>query len=401
MHYKLIVCYSLVLLIPLFFQTLSCGDSRAEIDKVPPAIVENAVKESDLTTLNLTSEAINRLGIETAIVEYRKIRRTRTVGGELILPPGCVAVISAPMAGTLVAPKNRVFPRAGGHIKKGETLFHLLVLPSSGDLISTREDITEQQVRLKASKAKAERAKELLKANVGSRQQYEEALAEFAAAEAALKTAQNRLEILNKSDLSIQETDLTTLRIESPDNSILKKIHVMPGQIVSAGTPLFEIVNLDILWVRVPVYAGDVRNFEMNEGVYASTLGTATNKDNLKIQPISAPPTADPFAASVDLYFELKNHNGSFYPGERVSVILPIRTMAETMAIPYSAVIYDIHGGTWVYQQTAPQIFVRRRIEVAAVVDGNAVFAHGPAPGAKIVTSGVMELFGSEFGVGK
>jgi RND family efflux transporter MFP subunit len=360
MPFKLIICFLVILLIPLFFLTISCNDSRAEIDKVPPAMVENPVKESNLTTLTLTPEATNRLGIETAVVEYRKIRRIRTVGGEVMIPPGCLAVISAPMAGILTAPQNENFPGAGSSIKKGQTLFHLLVLPSSGDLISTRDDIAEQQVRLKASKAKAVRAEQLLKAYVGSRQQYEEALAEFATTEAALKTAQNRLEILNKTNLNPRDSELTTLRIESPDDGILKKIHAMSGQTVAAGTPLIEIVNLSILWVRVPVYAGDIATFDINEAVFVNTLGFSGTAAIRKIRPVSAPPTADPLAASVDLYFELKNYDGSFHPGERVNVSLTLRSEGETMIIPYSAIVYDIHGGTWVYQQTAPQVFVRR-----------------------------------------
>jgi hypothetical protein len=38
---------------------------------------------------------------------------------------------------------------------------------------------------------------------------------------------------------------------------------------------------------------------------------------------------------------------------------------------------------------------------VRAVVGKDAVLESGPAPGAKVVTVGVAELFGTEFGVGK
>jgi hypothetical protein len=63
--------------------------------------------------------------------------------------------------------------------------------------------------------------------------------------------------------------------------------------------------------------------------------------------------------------------------------------------------LYDIHGGTWVYEQTAPQTFVRRRVEVQFIDQERAILAQGPSAGAKIVTQGAAELFGTEFGIGK
>ncbi len=61
----------------------------------------------------------------------------------------------------------------------------------------------------------------------------------------------------------------------------------------------------------------------------------------------------------------------------------------------------DIYGGTWVYERTAEHVYVRRRVEVPYVVDGWAVLSAGPPAGAAVVTAGVAELFGTEFGFGK
>ncbi len=71
------------------------------------------------------------------------------------------------------------------------------------------------------------------------------------------------------------------------------------------------------------------------------------------------------------------------------------------MVIPYSAILYDIHGGTWVYENTSPNVFVRRRVELKNVQDGKAILIRGPAAGTKVVTVGAAEIFGTEFGGGK
>ncbi len=42
-----------------------------------------------------------------------------------------------------------------------------------------------------------------------------------------------------------------------------------------------------------------------------------------------------------------------------------------------------------------------RRVEVSFVVDGWAALNHGPSVGASVVTAGVAELAGTEFGFAK
>ena len=73
----------------------------------------------------------------------------------------------------------------------------------------------------------------------------------------------------------------------------------------------------------------------------------------------------------------------------------------EALVAPFSAVLHDIHGGQWVYVAGGPRQYVRRRVQVSRVVDGQAVLASGPAAGTKVVTDGAAELFGTEFMTGK
>ena len=84
-----------------------------------------------------------------------------------------------------------------------------------------------------------------------------------------------------------------------------------------------------------------------------------------------------------------------------MGVTLYERGSEESLVVPWSAVMHDINGGTWVYENIAPQQYARRRVDVRRVVDGRAVLARGPAIGAKVVTAGAAEIFGTEFGTGK
>jgi hypothetical protein len=66
--------------------------------------------------------------------------------------------------------------------------------------------------------------------------------------------------------------------------------------------------------------------------------------------------------------------------------------------VPYSAVLYDAHGETWVYTSPEPLTFVRERVSVE-LIDGNrVVLANGPPAGTTIVTVGGAELLAAELG---
>ena len=69
-------------------------------------------------------------------------------------------------------------------------------------------------------------------------------------------------------------------------------------------------------------------------------------------------------------------------------------------AVQYGAVLYDAHGGTWVYTSPEPLVFVRHRIIVDYIEEDLAVLSDGPPVGTEVVTVGAAELFGTEFEIG-
>lgn len=67
--------------------------------------------------------------------------------------------------------------------------------------------------------------------------------------------------------------------------------------------------------------------------------------------------------------------------------------------IPYSAVIYDLHGETWVYTNPSPLTYIRGSVTVDHIEGDQAVLSEGPPSGTTIVAVGSPELYGTEFGV--
>jgi multidrug efflux pump subunit AcrA (membrane-fusion protein) len=150
----------------------------------------------------------------------------------------------------------------------------------------------------------------------------------------------------------------------------------------------------------VPIYGGEVASIAENEPARVSGLGETDAAKAISAEPVQAPPTADPQAATVDLYYSLANTDGRLRPGQRLNVSLALREQEESIVIPYSAIEYDPSSGAWVYAMTAPQTYVRRRVQLAFVDGDLAVIEKGPGEGEHIVSVAAAELWGTEFGAG-
>jgi hypothetical protein len=82
----------------------------------------------------------------------------------------------------------------------------------------------------------------------------------------------------------------------------------------------------------------------------------------------------------------------------RTVPVAPYRRGAR-MVVPYSALIYDEHGQTWVYTRHERLTFVRAAVTVDAIRADRAILSAGPSLGVDVVSVGAAELFGSEFEV--
>lgn len=202
------------------------------------------------------------------------------------------------------------------------------------------------------------RAEGLLEADAGSARTRDEAASALASAEATLKDARTQRALL--------------------------------GPAVSA------LNRQDQLWVRVPVYSGDLARIDRKAAAVVRPLGGEGFA--LAASPAEAQGTSNPAAGTVDLYYGFRNTGRVVNIGQRVSVGLPLKAPATGLTIPAAAILHDIYGGEWVYVRTAPHSFERRRIEISAIRDDRALLSRGLRAGEEVVSAGAAELFGTEFG---
>jgi hypothetical protein len=91
---------------------------------------------------------------------------------------------------------------------------------------------------------------------------------------------------------------------------------------------------------------------------------------------------------------------------EQAAKRLGIETTAVSRAgghdtVPYSAVIYDAEGHSWVFTTSEELSYIKAPITIDHIAGDTAVLSAGPPPGTAVVTQGAEELFGVEDGIGE
>jgi len=396
-----------------------CGPQKAApAQKTAPAKIEHP-NESDIYRIVLTPKAEERLQISTAPVELKAVPRTRTVGGQIAVPDGASVFVTAPVVGTLLS-AGEVTPIAGQQVSAGQTVFQLNPLlsperevPTAAERVAMANataslitsqitadgDVKQAEAQVEAANIALARAKRLLADKAGSGRDVDDALARLDIAAKGHEAALARKTLLDKLTLEAKEGTVENIPVHAPRDGMLRTVSSSVGQTVSVAAPLFEVVNLKTLWVRVPVYPGQRNDFAKTTSAIVRHLGGSSS--DVSVKPVAAPPSADPLAATVDLFYELPNADGHFRPGERVEVVLPLAGETKSLVVPRAAILRDIHGVAWVYVNSAEHTFERHRVEVHFTTKELSILSRGPAAGTLVVVDGAAELFGTEFGAGK
>jgi hypothetical protein len=164
-----------------------------------------------------------------------------------------------------------------------------------------------------------------------------------------------------------------------------------------------EIVSLSSagMAVRVPLGESDLKAVDRSQAASILPLAIDDQTPGMPAKLVEKPAVQDPKDASTALYYTLNNAGGSLAAGQRVRIELALTGSGKPQKIvPYSSVIYDLHGDTWAYTSPENLTFIRHAISVDYIEGDAAVLTDGPPSGTTIVVVGAAELFGTEFGVG-
>jgi hypothetical protein len=197
---------------------------------------------------------------------------------------------------------------------------------------------------------------------------------------------------------SIDDSDLgrVVLKASAAKRIGLETAPVTVGRVdhrlIVPGTVVGPTAGRRSVSVRVMLHGATAGSVDASRPARILSLG---GPDGL-VAPATAPPQGVASRGGA-LYYRLDGAGPGLHAGQQLRVHLEQRGGGQQKTVPYSAVIYWIDGGTWVYMRTGPLAFVRSPIEIQQVDGDVAILSNGPPAGTRVVSIGGQELLGTEF----
>ncbi len=241
-----------------------------------------------------------------------------------------------------------------------------------------------------------------------------------------VKSSRHRLQLLGISDDQIEHIlktgeANTHLRIRSPIAGHIVKKYVREGQYVEEGMPLYDIADLETVWIQAQVYEDDFRFLpaEQHGDVGSERLSVTAITRAFPDEPFHGflsfiYPHVDQETRTVTVRFEIANPDHKLRPGTTAEVLIdvpPARVAAitraalkdegekskrlqqgEVLAVPEGSVI-DTGRQKIVYRQALPGEFEGVLVQLGPRMLGSDGVTFYPVlsglePGERIVTSG-------------
>lgn len=280
--------------------------------------------------------------------------------------------------------------REGEDVKKGQLLFTIDPAPLQAVLEQTQANLARDQAQLEQATADERRYTIMLKRDVASRQQYDQA---HAAAAALRATA-----LADKAAVETARINLAYTTIRSPIDGRTGSLLIHPGNLVKANDASSVLVVIN--QVR-PVYV----NFYLPEK-YLDDIRDRMAARELDVEALpnrqQGPPergvlsfidnAVDPTTGTFALKGLFTNAEQRLWPGEFVNVELTLSRRPDALLVPSQAVQTG-QDGSYVYVVGPGMAVEPRPVVIGSSVDAATIIESGLRAGETVVTDGQLRLF--------
>lgn len=323
--------------------------------------------------IEMTPDQIRVGGVATSIIADSTFSETVTASGRVVAPEGSQGVVSAKVSGivSFTIPSLAV----GTPVKAGQTLFTISAKgleQSSGRLETATASLEQAERNLK-------RAEELVKDNLVTRTEYEQAKADYARA-------------LAESKGSAVRAAAGSLAASSPVSGFVTALSVKPGQFVQQGEQLATVSQNRRLMLRVALSESQASSLaSVSDAVITvPSLGDRTFRlSDYGMRVVSSPASTASSTHYVPVFLEFDNP-GLLRDGNVAQVTLRGDSRQGVASVPKEALIEEM-GVYYLFTAVKKHPGMFERIPVAiGTSDGERVeILNGLAPGAEVVVRGV------------
>lgn len=312
---------------------------------------------------------------ETLTIASTTLRQTVKVTGTLV--PGQQSEVASQASGRVMA----VFKRPGDAVAEGDVLAQI-------DRATLELQLSQQQATAEATRAQLvssrqtlERTEQLAGQGLSSPSTLEQARSATAALEANVSAL----------DIAVQTAQLAldNATVKAPLDGVVAARSVEPGQTISAGTPLFTIVNLDDMEFDA---AASVNSSAMvAAGQQATVAVTGLEGQTFTGTVTRVNPVAVSGTRTVPIYVELTNTDGSLRGGMFATGQIIVAEKADAQAVSAAALREDAEGNFVL--KLVDGVLVRQKIDVVQAWDrGRLVEITGLDEGDVVVSAPLDDL---------
>lgn len=304
-----------------------------------------------------------------------------------------VAQVRARAAGIL---QKRLF-REGSDVKAGQSLFAIDPAPYNAALQSAQASVARAQANLAQAAALADRYKPLVEANAVSKQEYANAVAARAQAEADVQAG--------RAAVQTARINLGYATVTAPISGRIGRALVTEGALVGQGeaTQLAVIQQINPLYINVTQSANEV--MRLRKALESGQLSRAGGGEAAKVQVIledgsiyGSPGkllfsdlSVDPATGQVSLRAEVPNAGGLLLPGMYVRARIEQAQVNNAILLPQQAVTRGSRGDSVLV--VAPDgSFAPRPVKIGEAQGKSWVILDGLKPGEQVIVDGVMKL---------
>jgi membrane fusion protein, heavy metal efflux system len=327
----------------------------------------------------------------TVAVGERDLQDGVRATGEISPVAGRQAQLGAPVAGrvSLVEPA----PILGAPVKAGQVLASVAprAAAAGGDRATMGADVAAAQAEVEAAKAELARAERLVADQAAPTRAVDDARTQLRVAEARLAGARGRLQQFDAS--ASGGGGGRRFQVRAPIDGTLVSIDATSGENVDEGQLLFDVIDLDRVWLVARVFEPDVPRVDGARTAWFTIEGYdepfTVDETNAKLVTIGR--VIDPRTRTVPVIFEVDNQAGKLRIGNFAKVVIATGAPRRALAIPESAIVDDA-GKPIAYVMIEGEAFERRPLRLGIRSNGWVEVLEGVAAGEHVVTRGAYEI---------
>jgi RND family efflux transporter MFP subunit len=328
-----------------------------------------------------------RVPFATAAVTERPIRQSLRAHGILRARSDGEARVAAPLTGRVVTTAAEA-PKVGMLVTP-DTMLAVIAPRLAGDTDPNELARAVERARRDLDLAKKERAR--LESLYGSNAVPERRVIESRHVEsdaaADLATAEHRLRQYQGIHRASGEQPTGLITVRSPIAGTLVEARVAPGEFVEEGRVLFDVVDLERLWLEARISEADLGRVRDARGAWFWVEGIASPFEVIEGSVVARASVVDAASRTAPLIFNVPNPQLTLAVGMFADVHVLTGDERNVLAIPTSAVVDD-GGESVAYVEREGESFERRSLTLG-VRDGDFVeVVDGLFPGERVVTRG-------------